>query len=525
MPRLTTAKLSVAWSHRSARAVVWAASALLATALALPAVWWRVLHEDELVTLDIAPRSFDTIVDAVFVRRGGAPLHFFLEHFLLAWPGGVVGLRLPSLVLFLIALPAAGLVAERLTGETAARLLVPVLAAAPLAVGLATFGRMYTLFLAAVLWTTLFALVAAERGRPLLWAAAGAALGALVYVHPIAPLSIGIALLAALLHGWTDARSAVRTAWPAPIAAVVVGLPFYLHSISVLRVRYDVFRGREALGTEPGSSVPAVSLESLVPGGTPGQIAFLLLAAVGIASLARSRPRSAAVIALWIVVPVAFFTLVPSEGTLFFPRYLIPSLPYALLAVVAGGLALARRGGLGGTGRVAAALAVISLFASEVYADVDRLRTTALFELPEIVDAVAEHREDGVLFSSFEAPHLDRSVVLEVEGLRHVESRCSRLVPYLDGPAEARRGIWLLTGNRDVVAAGSERLRRRDDVELERFGRTVMLVVTSRPAGPRDLLTLGRDLRATWFGGDEQPHVTRGARRETLALTGRCRRF
>src|SRR5687768_16426468 len=114
-----------------ARPVVWTLAAILATAAALPAVWWESLHGDEVVVLFFAPLPFSEIVVAVFVERGGAPLRFFLEHVFLAWPGGVAGLRLPSLLCVLLALPAAGLVAERLVERTAALVLVPALAIAP----------------------------------------------------------------------------------------------------------------------------------------------------------------------------------------------------------------------------------------------------------------------------------------------------------------------------------------------------------------------------------------------------------
>lgn len=493
----------------------------MATAVALPAVWWQSLHEDEVVTVDVAPLPFDEIVDLIFVRKGGAPTHFFLEHLFLAWPGGVEGLRLPSLAFFLLALPAAGLVAERLAGRTAALVLVPVLALAPLAVNLATFGRMYSLFLAATLWATYLALVAAERGRPLLWAVAGAALGMLVYVHPIAPLYLGVALLSALIYGWSGLSSTVRRAWPGPVAAVAVGLPFYAHSLSVLRNRYDVYRGGERLRTEPGESVPSLALENLTAGGWPGRIAFSLVALAGFVVLLRSRPRSALVLGLWIVVPVAFFTLVPAERTVFFPRYLLPALPFALLAVVVAAVSLFRSR-LGVAGKVAAALVVLSLLASEAYADVRRLRDLASLDLRELTAAIEPHRDDSVLFSSVEAANLDRYVALEIDGLRRVESRCRLLVPFLDESSTRKRGIWLLTGSGEPFARGSERLRRRDDVEFRRIGSGIGLVMSSEAATPRELVELGLDLRSTWFAGAGSERAALVAHHETLALRGDC---
>lgn len=514
--------LSGASTHLSSPRLVWSVSAASAIAIALPAVWWQMLHEDEVVTVDIAPRPFDEIIDIVFVNKGGAPLHFFLEHVFLAWPGGVEGLRIPSLVFFLLALPAAGLAAERLAGRTAALVLVPALALAPLAVNLATFGRMYSLFLAATLWTTLLAFVAAERAQPLLWGIAGALLGLLVYVHPIAPLYIGTALLSALVYGWNGLRPTLRAAWPAPVAIVGVGLPFYLHSLSVLRERYDVYRGGERVTTNLGDSVPELALEALVPGGWPGRIAFSLLAIGGIVALARSRPRSTVIVLIWTLIPVLFFTLVPAERTAFFPRYLLPTLPFALLAVVVGIVALGRSPRLGAAGRVAASLAVVSLLAAAAYQDIERLRSLSSLELPELVRTVAPHRDDSVLFSSLQVANLDRYAALEIEGLRRVESRCSQLVPFLADSSARDRGIWFLTSPAVTVARRSEQLPNRADVRLVRIGSAIMLAISTEAMTPRELIAVGLDLRAAWFADEKSELATLAARHETLALRGEC---
>jgi dolichyl-phosphate-mannose-protein mannosyltransferase len=510
------------WLARlDSRAVVWTLAAILAAAAALPAVWWQQLHEDEVVVLTIAPQGLAEIVDEVFVDRGGAPLHFFVEHALLAWPGGVEGLRIPSFVFFLLALPAAGLVAERLVDRTAALVLVPTLAIAPLAVELATFGRMYSLFLAATLWATYLALVAADRGQAPLWAAAGAALGLLVYVHPIAPLYIGIALVSAVVHGWRGFRTMARTAWPAVVTVVVVGLPYHLMSLSTLKTRYDVHPLRDRLETESGDPVLDLALQRILPGGRPGQIAFSLLGIAGLVFLARKRPRSAVVLALWIVVPAAFFALLPAEGTAFFARYVLAAVPYVLLAVVVGALSLAR-GRLGRAGTVAAALAVLSLLATAAHRDVERLRDLAASDLRGLIAGVERVSHDGVLFSSVVSRHLDSSVALEVEGLPHIESDCRELVPYLAGPSTRRRGIWVLNGAGYELTRGLERLNARDELAVERIGSNVVLVTSLEALPPRELVALGLDVRDVWFANGETSLAARMAQHEARALAGEC---
>ena len=123
----------------NARYVAALALALSAgAALALPALWWEPLHLDEAITIDYARRSYASIVTDVFLDRGGAPLHFFVEHVTLAVPGGIEGLRLPSVVFFLCSLVLAAVFARELAGEGVALLTPVLLAVAPLGVSLAT---------------------------------------------------------------------------------------------------------------------------------------------------------------------------------------------------------------------------------------------------------------------------------------------------------------------------------------------------------------------------------------------------
>ena len=86
--------------------VTTAAAAALAAALAVRAVWWAPLNVDEELTRRIASEPLGTIFHVVSTQRGGGPLHFWLEHFTLRWPGGLVGLRVPSLLFLIAALPA-----------------------------------------------------------------------------------------------------------------------------------------------------------------------------------------------------------------------------------------------------------------------------------------------------------------------------------------------------------------------------------------------------------------------------------
>src|SRR5436190_1468865 len=190
---------------------VWAAT-LAAGGLVLTlggrAVLRSPLNVDEELTLRIARGAFGSIFGIVR-GRGGGPLHFWLEHLTTAWPGGLAGLRVPSIVFMLVALPAVALIAEELAGRAEAAAAVLLLASAPLAISYSSFGRPHTMLLAWIEWGTLFSLRAARRDDARLWLVGGGVLGSSVFVHPTAPLYAVTAFGTALLY-------ARRAYWRSP---------------------------------------------------------------------------------------------------------------------------------------------------------------------------------------------------------------------------------------------------------------------------------------------------------------------
>ena len=133
-----------------------------------------------------------------------------------------------------------------------------------MAIELATFGRMYGMFLFAVLAASLLSIRAGARGRPWDWALAGAAAGALVYVHPIAPLYVPFALATGIACSDAPLRSFVPGLRAALIAAAAVAAP-YVWALAVLARRYEVGAGG-SLGQAGDRSVVHESLLGLTPG-------------------------------------------------------------------------------------------------------------------------------------------------------------------------------------------------------------------------------------------------------------------
>jgi hypothetical protein len=451
--------------------------------------------------LQFSRRSLPHIVKDVFVDRGGAPAQFFVEHVTLGWPGGPAGLRGPSLVFFLLALPPAYAVARRLGGERAALLLPLALALSPLAVELATFARMYALFLLGTLFATWLSLRARD---PRSWTLAGAVAGFLVYVHPIAPLYAPLALLtgaAVRRVPWRDLR-------PAAVAGVVVALP-YLYALAVLRSRYHVAEASR-VATTAGRSVPEESLYQLTPGGRIGALAFGVLALMGLVAVARTDRVRAGVLAAWLVVPIGFFSVVPAQ-TRFFARYVLPALPVFLLLVILGGLAL------GAAVRAPLAAAVLVVLAFVVLAgheDVDRLRTLHALDLQGLTRAV---QASDVLVSSTGSPRTDRPPELldDYIALRATTAERVEELPAIDpryetglvakGRAHVEaflrdgnpgRGLWIFSGKPQRVDGLLRRLAGRFDTR--RISARVGLVRSRAPAAPRAVVEQALSVRAAW---------------------------
>jgi Dolichyl-phosphate-mannose-protein mannosyltransferase len=517
--------------QRALRFLAVGLAAALGAAVALPAVWWEPLHLDEAIMLEFSPESLTSIVKDVFIDRGGAPAQFFVEHVTLGWSPGLAALRVPSLLFFLLSLPLAAAFARRLLGERAGLLLPFLLGLAPLAVQLATFARMYALFLCAVLGVTCLGMIAAERRAPRWWCAAGVGAGLLVYVHPIAPLYAPLALLTGLAArpSW---RTSVRELRPAVIASVIVAAP-YVYALGVLGRRYHITEAGR-LQTTAGRSVPVESLHALTPGGMPGLLFFVALAVVGVVWVWRTqRPQVAVALAAWLVVPVAFFTLVPAQ-TRFFDRYLIPALPAFLLLVIGGcfGLVSIVRAPF-----AVVALLVLALVAIEGHDDVERLRTLHALHLPALAAAV---RPGDVLFSSTGSPISDRPPELlddyvalrsrtaaRVEELPAIDPRFEQglvqkgranVAAFLRSGLEPARGDWIFRGRASRIDALLRRLA--PDFETRRISPSVALVRSRAPASPRALVREALRVRTAWglsTPADRWPRVIATVDRSALS--------
>jgi hypothetical protein len=337
-----------------------------------------------------------------------------------------------------------------------------------------------------------------------------------VYVHPIAPLYVALAFGTGVLWSSRPIGSALRASLPGIAVCVVVALP-YLYALAVLRSKYGVAPGGDAPRATAGRSVAEESLRAFAPDGRLGAGLFLGLALVGLADLARDATRRALALATWVVVPIAFFSLVPASDARFYPRYLLPALPVFLLAVAIGCFAIARRF------RVATLVGMflISLLvALQVHDATDRLSKLHDHRLGELTDAVAAHGAGSILFASTGTSKSDRPpelvdsyVDLRIDHLRRIDELPAvdprhepgverRGVELLRTFLQTRRragGIWLFEGLPRRVSRAERLLQRRRDVAVGRIGANVLVVVSNQPRLPRDLIQLGSTVRAAWL--------------------------
>jgi Dolichyl-phosphate-mannose-protein mannosyltransferase len=450
----------------------------------------------------------------VSTERGGGPLHFWLEHFLQRWWPGLPALRVPSLVFLCLALPAVALVARELIGDEGAAAVVLLTAVSPIPLSYATFGRPHTLLFAWLMWGTVIALRAARTGSTRWWVAAGAVLGATVFVHPTAPLYAATAFGVALVYAPRPPRVLAREAWPGAAAFLLVFVPYYVKTLHVLGDRYGVGTARKGVRTFSGRPVWEDALHFVAPGRHDlNYFTFLAIAGV-VALLVARRYRLLLFCALTVAAPVVFFSVIPANGdsALFFDRYMIPVTPAFLVLVVSGALAFAR---WAGPLRVPVfALLVAGLVAISLRYDVDRRHAVKSIGLDAVTHAVAREAAGSVLFgstgtsgpffASFDYGHpaniLDHYLALRVGGLRLVDDdSCSRVAPFLLGPTTRAHGLWLFfAAAPDEQQAAARAFAQTGGVTVTRPTPRYFVVRSSAALPPRGLVELGSRLRRVW---------------------------
>jgi 4-amino-4-deoxy-L-arabinose transferase-like glycosyltransferase len=301
-----------------------------------PDVGGKPFHEDEAVAGLISARPLGDLLHTVVLDRGGAPLHFLLAHFALAFDTTPETLRWVSVVFALATVPLCYDLARRLAGQSAGLVAAILTATSQLLLIYGTFGRMYSLFaFTSALAADLFVLALERPGRRAALAATAAALLPLT-VHPFGAFLFAAEGAVAL---WLWRGRDLRGTLPV-VGFALLALPLVLVDLR-LSDRYAPETGQNL---DSGMSTGAATLHALggAAGGTGALlVVFAVLAGAGVLALARSRPALAVFIGLTLAVPPCVLAIASGADVAsdrLAPRHLIFMLPL-WIGLVAGGAA------------------------------------------------------------------------------------------------------------------------------------------------------------------------------------------
>ena len=329
-------------------------TAAVATFLALRLTAWPP-HEDETLALFVGRDSLDGMLGTVLNQRGGAPLHFVFAWAVAHAGGGLGALRAVSALFAVASIPLIALLCARLAGRGPAVVATILASASWMLLFHGVYGRMYSVFLFTSLLSFLALLEATEAGGRLRWAAWIAATLLCIAAHPY-----GALVLATQIVYIAFTRTRLREAAASIAIVLVLGIPFWRTDL-VLAGRFEIGVGGGD-SDRLGSPLDVLGyLERTVGDFTAGYrlaiAAVLVLAALGAYSLARSRPRSALLVGVVVVTPVALLMLARfGSAASPEPRHLIFVLPFVLCLVASGVLS-----GAGYLGRAGAPVAVVAV--------------------------------------------------------------------------------------------------------------------------------------------------------------------
>ena len=533
--RQARAALRVGWFG----AGVLACTAAVAVFLGLQLTAWPP-HEDETLALFVGRHDLLGMLGIVLGQRGGAPLHFLLAWIVAHLGGGLVGLRLVSLLLAVASVPAIALLVVRLAGRSTA-LLAAVLAAGTWALLFhGVYGRMYSLFLL----TTVLAYGAlvdacAEGGRRrwLIW---GVATLVAISAHPYGGVVLASMAAYAAVHGRRAGRW--RESLAAFAAVAVLAIPLW-RTYLVLAGRFEVGVGVGGGGGERLGSAAAVRdylrmvAGDFSMGWDAGRWAVLALAAVGLGALAARRSAGATLAVAAIGTPAVVLVLAHVGGSASpESRHLVFALPLFALLVAAGLLEVARR--LGPLALPAVVCATVALVVGEV--SWARHKTPELFSGEPSLRVAARHdasrwlaataRRDDLLFG-YDPLYLgawERSGAFPLRVVPRADPKLAlRTIRRTRAPIG--RGVFVLDASDNNNAARKLTIEARSpepatDFEVRSFG-PFLIIRSTRPAGtPERYLELaaaaeklGRDLQIA--DADTNADTVRQARLQLAAVT------
>jgi hypothetical protein len=363
---ISTLRDPVSRSQDVSRNERWLLAALTLLALALRVTSLsRSLFTDETYSLALAQRSFGHMLALFGYEANGTPYSIVLWPLIRIFGTGVTLLRVPAVIAGTLSVPAMWWAARRFTSPAAAVLAAALLAINPMAIWYSQEARAYAfVVLAACLAFGALPRALERGGERRAWIGYVAAMTVLAYSEIFAA---PLALPAQALIAWRAGREGFRR-WLLSLLAVFVCCIPLLAAAVVSRGR------RDALYWLPKTDRALITLAvQEFTAGFSGLTAVrwaTLAAAVALVGAAlwilrRSRATGAggtlAMALCWGLFPAAALLAVSFVEPVFWPRYVILSLPGLCLALALGAERLwhAR----GGIAAVTACVAVLVIAA------------------------------------------------------------------------------------------------------------------------------------------------------------------
>jgi len=476
---------------------------------------FRPLHHDEGVTLDVAsqPSADDVLRVAIDVRHG-PPLHYLIVHASLAWRDDILGLRLPSALLGMLAVALCYGAGRELLGRCGGAVMTVIVAASPIMVHLGQFARGYTAMIAAA-FGSLWLLMVLLRTRQARWIAPYAVVALLlVSAHPFGLFALASELALLVILGLLplvgDRRRGIG-GWR-PAVTLLATLALGSAALLLLRSAYAPLQDKYGVG----QGGPVVDLTSTAfwdrLGGhalgtdRAGSAALLGLAVVaGIGMLWISNRRAAIVVTVWMVLPLVALQALTASSSDFAPErhlsFLMPGFAAALAGLV---VELVRR--MRRRWKLVPVLIGAAILAPGLVAAADELRhfSTGLHDASLMLDAdfgdrdvflttagTAEPGEEARLYGAYavlSAPSSSPLASWRVIG--GASDHCVLVRELQQQPAPTR--VWLLARpfDADRLAAGL----RAVGAEATVYGAFVLASADVPRSTPRNALMVGARL-------------------------------
>jgi mannosyltransferase len=503
---------------------------------------YRPLGNDEGVTYDVASQSsvFD-VLDTAVNERHGPPLHYLLIHFSLLWRNDMLGMRLPSALLGILAVALSYGLGRELLGRWGGALVAVIVAANPMTVHLAQFSRGYTALVAAAfgsLWL-LLVLVRTRRARYVAPYAVAALL--LVAAHPFGLFALASELVIGAVLGLWPLRRELRRAWPMLLALALgtAALVALWAAYRPLSDKYRVGSGGPVIDVADGRFWDELGRALTGSWQTAIQVAAAAVVAAGVAVLARRDRRAAFVVSVWLLLPLAALSVLTPNSPDFAPeRHLSFLLPGYAVAVAAAVLAVARwldhgrRAALAGS---AALLLFLTPAALADYDDIsdfpDDLRQAALWLTPrfgaaDVLATTAGRPLEGVdprLYGTYVVLAADDDSALgRVQPLGSARG-CDLVERLSERPAPDR--VWVIV--RPLDPERSAALMRAAGAEVMPFDEFLVASVALREQSVGTALRRAASvLNAAVTDSAAERDIRRAAEVQLIALTrlnrGRC---